>query len=330
MSNSEDSERKPIRTHVQDFLCGVGSWRPRWLQNFASPHSLFVFFNFLGISQGAYKSYTVGTLSTLERRFGLSTGSIAVILVAESISPVFLDVFMGYVAGWMSRPKMLSLGMMVVSASSILVTLPYAMYGPATTLLSKGVDGFEDAGKLEFCGSRPPDLPCSANDPTGVTTSLPFVILFVASFMNGIGQSVLHVAGNSYMDDSIKKKNSPMYFDEPDIDPADPRWIGCWWLGYLVCGCLMALASLPVLLFPKVMPSRLADPPQANKKGVDSTHLKEIAKSVRRLLGRRVYVLQVLASIFMVSGFNGFSTFSAKYMETQFRTSASKASTFAG
>ncbi|KAG0444279.1 hypothetical protein HPB47_013972, partial [Ixodes persulcatus] len=340
-SNSEDSERKPIRTHVQDFLCGVGSWRPRWLQNFASPHSLFVFFNFLGISQGAYKSYTVGTLSTLERRFGLSTGSIAVILVAESISPVFLDVFMGYVAGWMSRPKMLSLGMMVVSASSIL-----------------GVDGFEDAGKLEFCGSRPPDLPCSANDPTGVTTSLPFVILFVASFMNGIGQSVLHVAGNSYMDDSIKKKNSPMYFGasysvrtigpalgflgaglclslyedpfyEPDIDPADPRWIGCWWLGYLVCGCLMALASLPVLLFPKVMPSRLADPPQANKKGVDSTHLKEIAKSVRRLLGRRVYVLQVLASIFMVSGFNGFSTFSAKYMETQFRTSASKASTFA-
>lgn len=58
--------------------------------------------------------------------------------------------------------------------------------------------------------------------------------------------------------------------------------------------------------------------------------LPEIAKSVRRLLGRRVYVLQVLASIFMVSGFNGFSTFSAKYMETQFRTSASKASTFAG
>ncbi|KAM7308331.1 solute carrier organic anion transporter family member 74D [Ixodes scapularis] len=359
MSNSEDSERKPIRTHVQDFLCGVGSWRPRWLQTFASPHSLFVFFNFLGISQGAYKSYTVGTLSTLERRFGLSTGSIAVILVAESISPVFLDVFTGYVAGWMSRPKMLSLGMMVVSASSILVTLPYAMYGPATTLLAKGVDGFEDAGKMEFCGSRPPDLPCSASDPTGVTTSLPFAILFVASFMNGIGQSVLHVAGSSYMDDSIKKKNSPMYFGasysvraigpalgflgaglclslyedpfyEPDIDPADPRWIGCWWLGYLVCGCVMALASLPVLLFPKVMPSRLADPPQANKKGVESTHLKEIAKSVRRLLGRRVYVLQVLASIFMVSGFNGFSTFSAKYMETQFRTSASKASTFAG
>uniref|UniRef100_V5GT37 Solute carrier organic anion transporter family member n=2 Tax=Ixodes ricinus TaxID=34613 RepID=V5GT37_IXORI len=359
MSNSEDSERKPIRTHVQDFLCGVGSWRPRWLQTFASPHSLFVFFNFLGISQGAYKSYTVGTLSTLERRFGLSTGSIAIILVAESISPVFLDVFMGYIAGWMSRPKMLSLGMMVVSASSILVTLPYAMYGPATTLLAKGVDGFEDAGKLEFCGSRPPDLPCSASDSTGVTTSLPFAILFVASFMNGIGQSVLHVVGNSYMDDSIKKKNSPMYFGasysvrsigpalgflgaglclslyedpfyEPDIDPADPRWIGCWWLGYLVCGCVMALASLPVLLFPKVMPSRLADPPQANKKGVESTHLKEITKCVRRLLGRRVYVLQVLASIFMVSGFNGFSTFSAKYMETQFRTSASKASTFAG
>ncbi|CAN7989037.1 unnamed protein product, partial [Ixodes hexagonus] len=327
----EDSERKPIRPHVEDFLCGVGSWRPRWLQTFASPHYLFVFFNFLGISQGAYKTYTMGTLSTLERRFGLSTGSIAVILVAESISPVFLDIPMGYVAGWMSRPKMLSLGMMVVSASSMLVTLPYAMYGPASPhLLAKGFDGFQDAGKLEFCGSRQQDLPCSEDDPADTASFIPYIILFIASFMNGIGQSVLNVAGSSYMDDSVKKKNSPMYFDEPDIDTTDPRWIGRWWLGYLVCGCVMALASLPVLLFPKVMPARLSDPPRTHNKEAESSHLKEMGKSVRRLLGRRVYVLQLLASIFMVSGFNGFSTFSAKYMETQFRTSASKASTFAG
>lgn len=215
MTSSDDSERKPLRMNVRDYQCGAFSWRPRWLQRFASPYYVFVFFNILGFCQGAYKSYMVGTMSTLERRFGFSTKSIALILVAESISPVFLDIPLGYIAGRFSRPKLLAFGMLFVSVSSVLVALPYALYGPATHLLAKSADVFADAKKFEFCGESPSYDSCSVVDVTGATDNLAFVIMFVASFVNGIGMSVLNVAGLSYMDDSVKKKNSPMYIGKP-------------------------------------------------------------------------------------------------------------------
>ncbi|KAL3201052.1 hypothetical protein MRX96_043147, partial [Rhipicephalus microplus] len=169
------------------------------------------------VSVGLQGRTPMGVLSTLERRFSLSSKSIAVILVAESISPVFLDIPLGYVASWISRPKLLSLGMMVVGCSSLAVALPYVIFGPTTHLLTdEGERGqLTDFAGLEFCGSGGGSLAVkiSPDCSTQATESyLPFIILFVASFLNGFGQSVLHVAGSSYIDDSVKKKSSPLYF----------------------------------------------------------------------------------------------------------------------
>lgn len=361
MTSGDESETRPMRTHVRDFQCGVGSWRPKWLQSFASPSSLFFFLNVLGMCQGAYKSYTMGTMSTLERRFGFSTKSMAVILVAESISPILFDIPLGYAAAWISRPKLLSLGMMVVGCSSLIVALPYAIYGPASSFLEDpGAQSRRPFASLEFCNSASGDVPTEPECAGQATASyLPFVILFVASFLNGFGQSVLQVAGSSYMDDSIKKKSSPLFFGasysfrsigpalgflaasvslslyedpfvRPDIANTDPRWIGCWWLGFVFWGCVLLVTSVPVLLFPKVMPVRLPDPPLVFKKRQDSSHLAEMGKSLSRLLRRRIYVLQLFVSMLMYSGLHGYTMFSAKYMEVQFRTSAARASAFAG
>ncbi len=40
----------------------------------------------------------------------------------------------------------------------------------------------------------------------------------------------------------------------PDIPQHDPRWLGAWWLGFLVGGCLLAIAAIPMLFYPKRMP----------------------------------------------------------------------------
>ncbi|KAH8021917.1 hypothetical protein HPB51_018766 [Rhipicephalus microplus] len=52
-----------------DYLCGVGNYRPNWLQRFATSRYYALVFGLLGIFQGAFRTYLVGTLSTVERRF---------------------------------------------------------------------------------------------------------------------------------------------------------------------------------------------------------------------------------------------------------------------
>jgi organic anion transporter 2B/organic anion transporter 3A len=35
------------------------------------------------------------------------------------------------------------------------------------------------------------------------------------------------------------------------MDPRDPRWIGAWWLGFVVFGIASLFLALPLALFPR-------------------------------------------------------------------------------
>ena len=43
---------------------------------------------------------------------------------------------------------------------------------------------------------------------------------------------------------------SIIWYADPGIDKQDPRWIGAWWLGFVVCGIYVTLVSVPMLMFP--------------------------------------------------------------------------------
>lgn len=36
-----------------------------------------------------------------------------------------------------------------------------------------------------------------------------------------------------------------------DLTPSDPRWVGAWWGGFIICGGLLLMLSVPFLAFPK-------------------------------------------------------------------------------
>lgn len=38
---------------------------------------------------------------------------------------------------------------------------------------------------------------------------------------------------------------------ETKLDRRDPRFVGAWWLGFMIIGTLIFLSSLPLFLFPK-------------------------------------------------------------------------------
>jgi len=45
------------------------------------------------------------------------------------------------------------------------------------------------------------------------------------------------------------------FFAGVDISPKDPRWIGAWWLGFLVFGAFSLLFSIPTMCFPRYIKS---------------------------------------------------------------------------
>lgn len=40
------------------------------------------------------------------------------------------------------------------------------------------------------------------------------------------------------------------------ITPDDPRWVGAWWIGFVLASVLFVLAAIPISLFGAELPSK--------------------------------------------------------------------------
>ncbi|XP_052119953.1 solute carrier organic anion transporter family member 5A1 [Frankliniella occidentalis] len=141
------------------------------------------------------------------------------------------------------------------------------------------------------------------------------------------------------------------------IDPGDHRWVGMWWGGFLLCGLLLILVAVPFFSFPKILTRekekiRLVEkslphtdsklkPQKSLADGVangspengDSGYgkdIKDIPRSMWRLVTNPVYVVTCLGACMELVIVSGFVVFLPKYLETQFSLGKSQASIFTG
>lgn len=116
----------------------------------------------------------------------------------------------------------------------------------------------------------------------------------------------------------------------------DFNFIGAWWLGYVFGGSLALLCSLPLLMFPRELPGTAII--RAEKKALSDTvddpnnphTLKELLPSLKSLLTNPTFVFLALAAAFEGLAVTGFSTYSPKFVEAQFRMTSSQASLYTG
>lgn len=122
-----------------------------------------------------------------------------------------------------------------------------------------------------------------------VFSYLPLILVFLSQFVLGIGNTLYYALGQAYLDDNIRQKSSPLmlgyamslrmfgpvigfilgyyslniYIDPsktPMITKKDSRWLGAWWLGWIVLGAIMFLFAFLVGMFPKHLPKRKKAP----------------------------------------------------------------------
>lgn len=139
-------------------------------------------------------------------------------------------------------------------------------------------------------GNTNKNLCLSANDLDScqipeIFSYFPLVLIFFAQFALGIGTALHFSLGQSYLDDNVKMKDSPLlqsyalsmrmfgpvlgyylgfftlniYVDPsktPIITNKDPRWVGAWWLGWILLSILLLIFSVLIALFPRKLPTR--------------------------------------------------------------------------
>ncbi|CAN7989027.1 unnamed protein product [Ixodes hexagonus] len=133
-------------------------------------------------------------------------------------------------------------------------------------------------------------------------------------------------------------------FEDPGITSKHPSWIGAWWLGFVIWGSAMAMMSLPMSLFPKNIrrPAYSAEKPPipgtaTNEKPAPTSlgaKLKEDARGMRLAVGRLcknpVLMWKMATLVFIFNGVGGYVSMFPKYVENQYRVSASKSNLFTG
>ncbi|KAF8796519.1 Solute carrier organic anion transporter like protein [Argiope bruennichi] len=181
---------------------------------FADPNILGHLF-VVGFLEAHIFSYFVGVLTTLEKRYAFESKTSGIILIADSISATLLSLLVGFYGGKAHKPRMIAIGMMLVSVSCFLTTVPYFIYGPALHFLERETLG-TDQKRKEFCDSDMKEESCDSLNSSPTTPVV--CILFLANLICGFGYTAYYTIGAPYLDDNVRKKNSPMYFSRYSIN----------------------------------------------------------------------------------------------------------------
>ncbi|NP_001335015.1 solute carrier organic anion transporter family, member 1D1 isoform X1 [Danio rerio] len=211
-----------------------------------------------------------------------------------------------------------------------------------------------------------------------------WLFVFLGNMLRGIGETPVMPLGLSYLDDFSREENTAFYLaliqtvgimgpmfgfmlgsfcaklyvdigtvdlDSITINYKDSRWVGAWWLGFLVTGGVMLLAGIPFWFLPKSL-TRQGEPESEKKPGAPeggeqerfipdnnkhnppaskpapvtmSALAKDFLPSLKKLFSNTIYVLLVCTGLIQVSGFIGMITFKPKFMEQVYGQSASRA-----
>ncbi|NXU34208.1 SO2B1 protein, partial [Drymodes brunneopygia] len=320
----------------------------------------------LQLSQLLVSGYLKSSISTIERRYGLSSQTSGLLASFNEVGNTLLIVFVSYLGSRVHRPRLIGCGAILVSLAGFLMSLPHFITGPYEYDQSVA-STFSNT--TDLCQPRAPQAWANLSDASCTPHASRenhevLLVMFVAQALLGIGGVPIQPFGISYIDDFASERNSPLYLGilfsvtvigpgvafmlgsamlrfyvdidkvgaaEVQLTNKDPRWVGAWWLGFLVAASLVALSALPYFFFPREMPKEVGEVLHTH------THLKMcplvlpgFPVVLLRNLRHPVFLLVVLAQVNISAMVAGLATFMGKFLERQFSLTASLANMIIG
>lgn len=315
----------------------------------------------------------------------------------NEVSQIILSLVLSYYGGNKNRPRWIGIGVAFCAMSCFILALPHLVYGAGhdalqltqeygamvnSTISMKG-------SAQELCLLVENGEDCSVDN---TFAKMPLALIFISQFVLGIGTTLYYSLGQTYLDDNTNKNKTPLMLGcvlalrtvgpafgfllgfgclslyispslTPLIEKDDPRWLGAWWLGWVILGCLKLVVAAIITMFPKELPKKSGKIVLANEDSEEqplrislnlaqdaspkiqekqkniiisvkdskiSTLEKGFFPALKRLLNNKLLMCNNLSTVFYILGASGYITFVMKYMETQFQQAAASATGFAG
>ncbi|KFQ55890.1 Solute carrier organic anion transporter family member 2B1, partial [Nestor notabilis] len=333
----------------------------------------FVFCHgFLQLSQLLVSGYLKSSISTIERRYGLSSQTSGLLASFNEVGNTLLIVFISYFGSRVHRPRFIGCGAILVSLAGFLMSLPHFITGPykydqsiasrpSPFLITGMFSNMTDLCQPRVQGSQENISDAGCTPHAARENHEVLLVMFIAQALLGIGGVPIQPFGISYIDDFASERNSPLYLGilfsvtvigpgvafmlgsamlrfyvdidkvtggEVQLTNKDPRWVGAWWLGFLVAASLVALSSVPYFFFPREMPKEVGEGLQIPF--LFLLFLSDFPLVLLRNVRHPVYLLVVLAQVNLSAMVAGLATFMGKFLERQFSLTASLANMIIG
>ncbi|XP_037323262.1 solute carrier organic anion transporter family member 2B1 isoform X1 [Pungitius pungitius] len=339
----------------------------------------FVFcHSLLQLAQLLVSGYMKSSISTIERRYGFSSQKSGLLAAFNEVGNTVLIVFVSFLGSRVHRPRFIGGGALLACLASLLMALPHFLGGAYDYTDRISTSGENSSG---LCQSESPVTASSSNQSCsqqeGHAQLGVYPLLLLGQLLLGIAAVPIQPFGISFIDDYASRRNSPLYLGillaVTSIGPAlgfitgslmlrfyvdfdklseaqiglnhkDLRWVGAWWLGFLVASGLLFLAALPYLFFPSSMPKENGEDDVVMESGPDCKQphtnplqemsflqfLKSFPRIALRTLRSPIYLLVVLAQVNLAALLSGLATFMAKFLEWQFSQTVSNSTMMIG
>ncbi|XP_067681617.1 solute carrier organic anion transporter family member 4C1-like [Haliotis asinina] len=352
---------------------GCGQCKPKTLQcmNTIQAHVLWqCIFNFF---EGFIVNGIINVvIVALETRYALPSSLSGLISSSNDFGTFLVILPISYFGEHRHKPRLMAAGIVVMALGSLVFALPHFIGGRYEYTLSN--NGMTNTSS-NLC------LPNSSRsesclDTTSQSNWSPLYALFlIGQMLLGVGACPLFTIGLTYIDENTTAKMTSFYtgwtffaaavgvavgyvvggqtlsifVDINTVDPssipltpADPQWVGAWWIGILVTFVAFLLVSIPFLGYPKKLPGygelqrkRKSEAHSDGAEDVTATpgfgeNIRDFPTAMLLLFKNPTYVLTCLGATVEAMIITGLATFGAKLLQQKFHADIATAGLIMG